>query len=1012
MNFGSIITAECVNVPPPPDPRCADPAFAIANPGICPFEPELIIKPGLALACVLGSVQFRAYTTVNGVETDVTAETIFSSGDNNIVVIGATSGNATGISAGETTITATRNGKVATAQVTILAGDNCCDGRTVAMMVMVDISNSMKAGPFGGSYQTRLHFAKAAAQRFISEVNYTKDYVGLMTFDAFASEVLAEPTMDKDAVAALVPTIAQEDQLTKFYDPLIVARDSLAAVTADLKVIILISDGESTADSTVPGVQSPFQIANDFKTAGGVIMCLGCRASGTGFAWLSSFSTGGFFVNALKDQTAEAMDYLSGLKGYICAGNCGVPGGGTTVGQGELDYRSFANWSVIFPPGQPSSPGPEYRANLIGNGFFDVLPGNGLYVELNRQWMFYRTGVDTATPIPLTAGKVYRLSAWFAGNQRQDMGIERIGVGLSSRVFNPDLESWDGCSIYATFGDFAHPFAEFSNSFTPSVSADYFLGMGSGYTGAARAFGPLVDRIKLVNVTDGVTILDETFDNENQVYIPPGCYQWGWLPDLNAYGYGGGGYCYGYGCLDEPIPIQLPDPTPIGTTLEAGYKPPQEYVCTKTAYATCPAGSSNFSTTNLVPVMTSNTAPSGVASSSGDYSTSKAFNAFDGYTAQGQANPAMWTWQSDAVACWLQYQFAAAQTVAFYKMFAYGAAYAPRDWVFQGSNDGSTWVTLDTQADVSWSSQSESKIYAVSTPAAYTYYRITVSDNNGGARTIIAELQMFGTAVSQEQATATARSSVSKDQACSDAYDEAYATAAGRLNCVPKYTSTLSYTAKCPLGYYGQDVTRSASAESYVSQAAADEKALALAKAAAEDALDCSQSNNEQAITINDALGATRGWATPYPSVKFVEGAPSSISTVKVHVYGLTHGSPQDICMLLRSPSGTIIVLMAGCGGFNAVNNPIDITFEDGKPAMTGALLVAGDYSPTDLDGEANIFMTAPPASAPLTEKPDGASLALFATEDANGPWSLWILDDLEMFGGLIAGGWDIEFTP
>lgn len=41
-------------------------------------------------------------------------------------------------------------------------------------------------------------------------------------------------------------------------------------------------------------------------------------------------------------------------------------------GVGALNYNSFVNWSVSFG-----------TVDLIGNGFFDFLPGNGLYVDLD-----------------------------------------------------------------------------------------------------------------------------------------------------------------------------------------------------------------------------------------------------------------------------------------------------------------------------------------------------------------------------------------------------------------------------------------------------------------------------------------------------------------------------------------------------------------------------------------------------------------------------------------------------
>ena len=61
------------------------------------------------------------------------------------------------------------------------------------------------------------------------------------------------------------------------------------------------------------------------------------------------------------------------------------------------------------------------------------------------------------------------------------------------------------------------------------------------------------------------------------------------------------------------------------------------------------------------------------------------------------------------------------------------AARAPKKWTFQGSNDKSTWVVLDTQTnETSWA-KGESRYYKFSNTTAYKYYKFNCTANNGNS---------------------------------------------------------------------------------------------------------------------------------------------------------------------------------------------------------------------------------------------------------------------------------------
>lgn len=133
--------------------------------------------------------------------------------------------------------------------------------------------------------------------------------------------------------------------------------------------------------------------------------------------------------------------------------------------------------------------------------------------------------------------------------------------------------------------------------------------------------------------------------------------------------------------------------------------------------------------TNQVPQMTSNSAPSGTASASSELGAELAYQAFNRNTLD------KWT-PSSGPTGWLQYQFALGVTAKQYSIV--GAlsgreTQAPKTWTFQGSNNGSTWTTLDTQTAVSAWSAGEKRTYTFSNLTSYSYYRLDITLNQGDA---------------------------------------------------------------------------------------------------------------------------------------------------------------------------------------------------------------------------------------------------------------------------------------
>ncbi len=75
-------------------------------------------------------------------------------------------------------------------------------------------------------------------------------------------------------------------------------------------------------------------------------------------------------------------------------------------GRGTDNWTNFQNWNVI-----------EGCVDLHGNGYFDVQPGNGLYVDMDGSCLEAGT-IEMKDPVRLIPGASYVVEFWLSGNQR------------------------------------------------------------------------------------------------------------------------------------------------------------------------------------------------------------------------------------------------------------------------------------------------------------------------------------------------------------------------------------------------------------------------------------------------------------------------------------------------------------------------------------------------------------------------------------------------------------------
>ena len=168
---------------------------------------------------------------------------------------------------------------------------------------------------------------------------------------------------------------------------------------------------------------------------------------------------------------------------------------------------------------------------------------------------------------------------------------------------------------------------------------------------------------------------------------------------------------------------------------------------------------------------------------------------------------------------------------------------------------------------------------------------------------------------------------------------------------------------------------------------------------------------NSAGITVLD-----NSPASPYPSAIDVSGVTGVVRKVVVTLNNITHGYPDDLDILLVAPDGTGAVIMSDCGGGRPGIQNVTLTLDDAAKDQLpdSAAPVSGVYRPADYQSgdvfpspdfdSADIFLS------PAPRGPFPAKLSVFNGHNANGTWSLFVVDDFISDAGQI-GGWSLAFT-
>ncbi len=177
--------------------------------------------------------------------------------------------------------------------------------------------------------------------------------------------------------------------------------------------------------------------------------------------------------------------------------------------------------------------------------------------------------------------------------------------------------------------------------------------------------------------------------------------------------------------------------------------------------------------------------------------------------------------------------------------------------------------------------------------------------------------------------------------------------------------------------------------------------------------------SNSAAITIPaSGTGATTGApATPYPSSITVSGAPTTISKLTVTIKNFNHTFPDDVDILLVSPTGRKMIIMSDAGSSTLATN-LTITLDDDAASALpdGTGIASGTFKPSNYGTVQDPFPAPAPVGPYLTPQTGGTDTLTSAFTgaaggDPNGTWSLYVVDDANLDSGNINGGWEIALT-
>ena len=104
-------------------------------------------------------------------------------------------------------------------------------------------------------------------------------------------------------------------------------------------------------------------------------------------------------------------------------------------------------------------------------------------------------------------------------------------------------------------------------------------------------------------------------------------------------------------------------------------------------------------------------------------------------------------WIDNSTTSWVQFAYNSGQIWNTYQLTSGNDELTkkcdPKDWILMASNDGMVWNNLDTINGNSFATRSSVYTYAFANTKEYKYYKMEISQNNGGANTELSEMQFL-----------------------------------------------------------------------------------------------------------------------------------------------------------------------------------------------------------------------------------------------------------------------------
>lgn len=150
----------------------------------------------------------------------------------------------------------------------------------------------------------------------------------------------------------------------------------------------------------------------------------------------------------------------------------------------------------------------------------------------------------------------------------------------------------------------------------------------------------------------------------------------------------------------------------------------------------------DYEVVSQVPVMTSATAPAGAVAHSSAQTGWDGWKIFKGATDRTGGS---WFSNGGTDPGWVRYDFGASnlKVITHYVLRPLStnpgsndAGDAPKNWTFEGSNNGSSWTVLHTVTNEATWAPGEERTYPTTNTQAYRYYRINVSASQRGGGTV------------------------------------------------------------------------------------------------------------------------------------------------------------------------------------------------------------------------------------------------------------------------------------